>query len=195
MTLTEAIREHAIEAATKGDWESVAKILNTPQQQHRATKAYYVEVYSLLGDADFRAVTQVLEADAVGKGGIARLNDPSADGGLYFAHPITVRLIESFREKLPDGVADKLLSLGFTTSLITGSEVTPEECSSAWLVDADCLLSINRTGGTLRMSLNVSRDGQQIRLASITEGQGSAADQSLVAAIETALDTWLQAGG
>ena len=195
MTLIEAIREHAIELATKSDWESVANVLNTPRRQQRETKAYYVEVYSLLGDTDFRAVTEVLASDAVGKGGIARLNDPSSDGGLYFAHPITVGLIESLRDKLPKGAADKLLSLGFTTVMLAGKEVTPEECSASWLVNADCLMSINRTDGTLRLSMNVSRNGQQVRLASITEGQGSEADQALAKSIEDALDVWLQAGG
>lgn len=58
----------------------------------------------------------------------------------------------------------------------------------------DVLMSINRTSGVLRISMNVSRDGEQTRLASMVEGQGSQADQTLLAAIETAIDTWLVGG-
>jgi hypothetical protein len=75
------------------------------------------------------------------------------------------------------------------------ADVTAEECSGTWLVNADVLLSVNRTGGTLRISLNVSRNGQQVRLTSMTEGQGSVTDQALLTAVETAIDLWLQVGG
>jgi hypothetical protein len=42
--------------------------------------------------------------------------------------------------------------------------------------------------------MNVMRDGQQIRLAMLTEGHGSEADQALTTAIESAIDAWLAAG-
>ena len=195
VTLSQAIREHALEAAQASDWQSVADTLNAPVQRPRSTKAYYTEVYQTLGDADMRHTLRVMAADEIGQAGVARLNDASLDGGMYFAHPITVGLIESLRSQLNPGVADKLLSLGLTESSLAADAglelVTAEDCSSAYLVGADVLLSINRTGGTLRVSMNVIRDGQQVRLAMLTEGQGSEADQALTTAIESAIGTWL----
>ena len=198
MTLSQAIREHALLAAQASDWQSVADTLNAPVQRPRQTKAYYTEVYETLGDADMRHTLRVMSADEIGQAGVARLNDASLDGGMYFAHPITVGLIESLRSQLNPGVADKLLGLGVVESTLAadaGMEpVTLEECSAAYLVGADMLLSINRTGGTLHVSMNVTRDGQQVRLAMLTEGQGSEADQALTTAIESAIDTWLAGG-
>lgn len=198
MTLSQAIREHALEAAQASDWQSVADTLNAPVQRPRQTKAYYTEVYETLGDADMRHTLRVMAADEIGQAGVARLNDASLDGGMYFAHPITVGLIESLRSQLNPGVADKLLSLGVVETTLAAEAglgaVTLEECSAAYLVGADVLLSINRTGGTLHVSMNVTRDGQQVRLAMLTEGQGSEADQALTTAIESAIDTWLAGG-
>jgi hypothetical protein len=167
-------------------------------QRPRTTKAFYTEVYQTLGDADMRHTLRVMAADEIGQAGVARLNDASLDGGMYFAHPITVGLVESLQSQLNPGVADKLLSLGVVESTLAAEgglePVTPEECSAAYLVGADVLLSINRTGGTLRVSMNVVRDGQQVRLAMLTEGQGSDVDQALTTAIESAIDTWLVGG-
>lgn len=197
--LSKVIREHALQAAQSGDWQAVADVLNAPVQRPRETKAYYTEVYAKLGDADMRHTLRVMAADEIGQAGVARLNDASIDGGMYFAHPVTVGLIESLRSNLNPGVADKLLSLGVDESSIAADAglevVTPEQCSAAYLVGADVLLSINRTGGTLRVSMNVMRDGQRVRLAMLTEGQGSQTDQALTAAIESAIDAWLQTGG
>jgi hypothetical protein len=198
VTLSQAIREHALDAAQVSDWKSVAEILNAPVQRQRSTKAYYTEVYQTLGDADMRHTLRVMAADEIGQAGVSRLNDASIDGGMYFAHPITVGLVESLRSQLNPGVADKLLSLGVVESTLAADAgldvVTPEQCSAAYLVGADVLLSINRTSGTLRVSMNVMRDGQQVRLAMLTEGDGSESDQALTASIEAAIDTWLAAG-
>jgi hypothetical protein len=196
--LSQLIREHALTEAQAGDWAAVTEILNAPAQRPRTTKAFYTEVYQTLGDADMRHTLRVMAADEIGQAGVARLNDASLDGGMYFAHPITVGLVESLRSQLNPGVTDKLLGLGVVESTLAvdaGLEpVTPEDCSAAYLVGADVMLSINRTGGTLRVSMNVVRDGQQVRLAMLTEGQGSDVDQALTTAIESAIDTWLVGG-
>lgn len=198
MTLSQAIREHALSAAQAGDWQSVADTLNAPVQRPRSTKAFYTEVYQTLGDADMRHTLRVMTADAIGQAGVARLNDASLDGGMYFAHPITVGLIESLRSQLNPGVANKLLSLGVVETTLAaeaGMEpVTPEECSSAYLVGADVLLSVNITGVVTRCSLQVYRDGVRTKLQSLTEGQGSQADQALLTAIEAAVHTFLIEG-
>ena len=198
VTLSQLIRENALEAAQAGDWQSVADTLNAPVQRPRQTKAYYTEVYETLGDADMRHTLRVMAADDIGQAGVARLNDASLDGGMYFAHPITVGLIESLRSQLNPGVADKLLGLGVVESTLAADAglnvVTPEECSAAYLVGADVLLSVNITGGVTRCSLQVIRDGVQVKMQSLTEGQGSEADQALLTAIETAINTFLIEG-
>jgi hypothetical protein len=196
--LANLIREHALADAQKGDWESVAATLNAPVQRSRPTKAYYTEVYQTLGDADMRNALRVMAADEIGQAGVARLNDASLDGGMYFAHPITVGLIESLRSQLNPGVADRLLSLGIVESTLAADAglepVTAEECSAAYLVGADVLLSVNITSGVTRCSLQVIRDGHQVKMQSLTEGQGSEADQALLTAIETAINAYLTGG-
>ena len=198
MTLSQAIREHALSAAQASDWQSVTDTLNAPVQRPRSTKAYYTEVYETLGDADMRHTLRVMAADEIGQAGVARLNDASLDGGMYFAHPITVGLIESLRSQLNPGVADKLLGLGAVETTLAAEAglgaVTPEECSSAYLVGADVLLSVNITGGATRCSLQVIREGRQVKMQSLTEGQGSVVDQALLTAIETAINTFLIEG-
>ena len=193
--LSQLIREHALTEAQSSDWAAVAAILNAQVQQPRTTKAYYTEVYQTLGDADMRHTLRVMAADEIGQAGVARLNDASLDGGMYFAHPITVGLIESLRSQLNPGVADKLLNLGIvetTFAADSGLEpVTPEDCSAAYLVGSDVLLSVNISGGVTRCSFQVIRDGQQVRIQSLTEGQGSEADQALLTAIESAINAYL----
>lgn len=193
--LANLIREHALADAQKGDWESVAATINAPSQRPRPTKAYYTEVYQTLGDADMRHTLRVMAADEIGRAGVARLNDASLDGGMYFAHPITVGLIESLRSQLNRGVADKLLGLGIVESTLAADAgldaVTTEQCSAAYLVGADVLLSVNITGGITRCSLQVIRDGQQVKIQSLAEGQGSEADQALLTTIESAINAYL----
>lgn len=198
MTLSQAIREHSLESAQASDWQSVADTLNAPVQRARQTKAAYIEVYQVLGDFDMRHTLRVMAADEIGQAGVARLNDASVDGGMHFAHPITVGLVESLRSQLNPGVADKLLGLGVVETTLAADAgldvVTPEECSAAYLVGADVLLSVNITSGVTRCSLQVIREGVQVKMQSLTEGQGSEADQALLTAIETAINTFLIEG-
>jgi hypothetical protein len=196
--LSQLIREHALASAQASDWAAVAANLNAPVQRPRDTKAYYTEVYQTLGDADMRHTLRVMAADEIGQAGVARLNDASVDGGMFFAHPITVGLVESLRSQLNPGVADKLLSLGVVESTLAAEAglepVTQEECSAAYLVGADVLLAVNITGGVCLCSLRIIRDGVQVKMQSLTEGQGSEADQALLTAIETAINTFLIEG-
>jgi hypothetical protein len=53
---------------------------------------------------------------------------------------------------------------------------------------------VNITGGVTRCSLQVYRDGVRAKLQSLTEGQGSEADQALLTAIEAAVNTFLIEG-
>lgn len=199
MSLIDLIKTHCLADAESGNWSAVAATLNAPMQRQRITKAYYTEVYQTLGDADMRHTLRVMAADEIGQAGVARLNDASVDGGMYFAHPITVGLIESLREKLNPGVADKLLSLGTVqTSLAADAGldvVTPEECSAAYLVEADVLMSVNRSEGVFRVMVNVSRYGQPVRVAMLTEAQATTVDLALLESIENAIDKWLEGVG
>lgn len=195
--LSQIIKDNALSQAQAGDWSAVAEILNSPVQSPRTTKAYYTEVYQTLGDADMRHTLRVMAADEIGQAGVARLNDASVDGGMYFAHPITVGLVESLRSQLNPGVADKLLSLGITESTLAAEagfeSVAQEECSAAYLVGADVLLSVNRTNGTQRLTINCSRNGQRIKAIG-TENTKTPADVALSAAIDIAISHWLEGG-
>lgn len=196
MTLAEAIREHAFEAAQASDWQAVAETLQaitvTATPRKCGSKESSVAVAAV--GADPFVMLEKLKADATGQLLFTRLADGSDQGGVIWAEPLlTVPYLRSRVADFGQSVIDALIALSAPVSHPWES-VTPEQCSEAYLVGADVLLSINRTGGTLRVSMNVMRDGQQARLAMLTEGQGSAADQALTTAIESAIDTWLAAG-
>ncbi len=63
----------------------------------------------------------------------------AAANGLDFAHPLTTGLIESLRQSLPAGVADKLLRLGrwcVSPAADAGlGTVTADQCRIAWTTD------------------------------------------------------------
>jgi hypothetical protein len=195
-TLSQAIREHALEAAQAGDWQAVADTLQavsiTAEPRKCGSKESSLAVAGAGGDPS--QLLELLRADATGNLLYTRLADGSSEGGVIWAEPLlTVPYLQSRVADFSQPVINALVSLSAPVSH-PWAEVTAEECAAAYLVGADVLLSINRTGGTLRVSMNVMRDGRQVRLAMLTEGQGSEADQALTTAIESAIDTWLAAG-
>lgn len=197
MKLTQAIREHALEAAQSADWDTVAATLQaiTVTSEPRKCGSKESSAAVLAAGANTLEMLAKLRADATGELLFQRLADGSDQGGVIWAEPtLTIPYLQSRVADFGQPVIDALIALSAPVSHPWG-DVTPAQCSAAYLVGADCLLSINRTGGTLRCSMNVTRDGQQVRLAMLTEGQGSEADKALTTAIESAIDAWLQAGG
>jgi len=197
MNITEAIRQHAAAEAAAKDWAQVAAklraIVETSEPRMCGSKESSIAVQQA-GGSPF-ALLEKLNTDATGTLLFNRLSDGSSEGGVMWAEPLlTIPYLRSREADFGKPVIDALIELSAPT-VRPFAEVTAEQCSAAWLVGADCLLSINRTNGVLRVSMHVQRDGQQIRLAMLTEGQGSEADQALTTAIETAIDAWLQAGG
>tara|TARA_R110000868_G_scaffold235833_1_gene489740 strand:+ start:42 stop:710 length:669 start_codon:yes stop_codon:yes gene_type:complete len=202
-TLAELIREHAAAEATAGDWQAVAEILQSIVSTSEPRECQTVETADALiavGENP-NALIAVLAKDPTGNFLLSKLAQSGRDAqgnaiGVAWAHRLTVPYLQA-------GVDAGLVSQTAMTALVDLSQskthplsaVTADDCSSAWLTGADVLLSVNRTGVALRISLNVSRNGQQVRLASLTKGQGSEADQALLAAVEIATDAWLQAGG
>lgn len=196
MTLSQAIRQHALAAAQAGNWQQVAETLQavtvTAEPRECGSKESSLAVAGAGGNP--LALLETLRADATGNLLYTRLADGSSEGGVIWAEPLlTVPYLQSRVSDFGQPVIDALIELSAPVSHPWAS-VTAEECSSAYLVGADVLLSINRTGGTLRVSINVMRDGQQILLAMLTEGQGSKDDQALTSAIESAIDEWLEVG-
>lgn len=196
-TLTEAIREHALEAAQASNWPAVvaalAAVTVSATPRKCGSKESSLAVAGVGGNPS--QLLEKLRTDATGELLFTRLADGSSEGGVIWAEPLlTVPYLQSRAADFGQAVIDALVDLSAPVTH-PWAEVTENQVSAAWLVGADCLLSINRTGGTLRVSMNVSRNGQQVRLASLTEGHGSEADQAFTSAIETAIDAWLQAGG
>jgi hypothetical protein len=195
-TLSQAIREHALEAAQAADWQAVAEILQAITVTAAPRKCGSLESSMAVAAAGAQPfeMLEKLRADATGNLLYTRLADGSSEGGVIWAEPLlTVPYLQARVADFGQPVIDALRSLSAPVTHPWG-EVTAEQCSAAYLVGADVLLAINRTGGTLRVSMNVMRDGQQVRLAMLTEGQGSEVDQSLTTAIEHAIDAWLAAG-
>jgi hypothetical protein len=196
-TLTEAIREHALDAAQAGDWAAVVEILSaiTATSEPRKCRSLESSAAVAATGADPFAMLEHLREDATGNLLYLRLADGTSEGGVVWAEPsLTVPYLQSRVADLGQPVIDALKNLSAPVVHPWGA-VTEEQVSAAWLVGADCLLSINRTGGVLRVSMNVSRNGQQVRLAMLTEGEGSESDLALTTAVESAIDAWLQAGG
>lgn len=134
MNLAELITRDASAAATAGDWAAVAAILNaaTVQKTSAGTLTSMARTLASLADSEREATLAAFQTTHVGKSGLAKL----AATGLDFAHPITIGLIESLRNTLPSGVADKLLRLGnWTVSPAADAGfgvVTANACEVAW---------------------------------------------------------------
>lgn len=192
-TLAQAIRKHALEAAQAADWQSVAETLQAISVTATSRKCGSLESSMAVAGAGAQPfeMLEKLRQDATGNLLYTRLADGSSEGGVMWAEPLlTVPYLQARVADFGQPVIDALIALSAPVSH-PWAEVTPEQCSAAYLVGADVLLSINRTDGTLRVSMNVMRESQQVRLAMLTEGQGSEADQALTASIESAIDTWL----
>lgn len=183
----------ALAAATAGDWSACAAALQvitvTAEPRKCGSKESSIAV-AMIG-ANPQELMEKLTSDKTGNILYLRLADGSDQGGVVWAEPLlTIPYLQSRVADFGEMAIKALIALS-APDTYPFAEVTPEQCAAAYLVGADVLLSINRTGGTLRVSMNVSRDGKQVRLASLTEGQGSVADQALTSAIESAIDAWL----
>lgn len=197
--LLDAIKQHAEGFAVAGDWAVVAKVLQDITVTAEPRECQTVETADALiavGE-DPNALMGILSKDATGTFLLSKLaqSGKDADGnpiGVAWAHRLTLPYLQAGVDAgaISQKAMDALVQLSAPTTC-PYADVTAEDCSGAWLVNADVLLSVNRTNGTLRISLNVTRNGQQVRLASMTEGQGSEADQALLTAVESAIDTWL----
>jgi hypothetical protein len=192
-TLSQAIREHALESAQTGNWQAVAETLQavsvTAEPRKCGSKESSLAVHGAGGNPS--QLLELLRADATGNLLYTRLADGSSEGGVIWAEPLlTVPYLQSRVDDFGQPVIDALVALSSPVSH-PWAEVTAEECSAAYLVGADVLLSVNITSGVTRCSLIVIRDGRQVKMQSLTEDQGTVADQVLLAAIETAIDTFL----
>ncbi len=195
-TLSQAIREHALQAAQSGDWQEVAETLQAVSVTAAPRKCGSLEsslTVAAAGAQPFEMLEK-LRADATGNLLYTRLADGSSEGGVIWAEPLlTLPYLQSRVADFGQSVIDALRNLSAPVTHPWG-EVTAEQCSAAYLVGADVLLSLNITGGVTRCSLQVIRDGVQVKLQSLTEGQGSEADQTLLTAVETAINTFLIEG-
>lgn len=195
-TLSQAIREHALESAHSGDWQAVAETLQavtiTAEPRKCGSKESSLAVAGAGGNPS--QLLELLRADATGNLLYTRLADGSSEGGLIWAEPLlTVPYLQSRVADFSQPVIDALVDLSAPVTH-PWEDVTAEQCSAAYLVGADVLLAVNITGGITRCSLQVIRNGQQVKIQSLTEGQGSEADQALLTAIETAINTFLIEG-
>lgn len=204
MSLINLINRHALAAAQAGNWQSVADTLNALTIEVRDTTLRTGRWLMLQLPNVVDQQTGMTESDIVlgtlQQSTIPRVKaayDSLCNGGIDLSEDQVQMMIPLLADAghWPAGLAEKILSAGRRIVPVLESPVTAADCSAAWLVNADCLLSINRTDGVLRVCLHVYRDGQQVRLAVINEGDGSEADRALTNSIEAALDRWLQAGG
>lgn len=196
MTLSQAVRTHALESAQAGDWQQVAETLQaitrTAEPRKCGSKESSLAVHGAGGNPS--ELLELLRADATGNLLYTRLADGSSEGGVIWAEPLlTVPYLQSRVSDFSQPVIDALVSLSAPVSH-PWAEVTPYECSAAYLVGADVLLSVNITSGVTRCSLQVIRNGVQVKMQSLTEGQGTGADQALLVAIESAINTFLTEG-
>ena len=193
--IIEAIKnnETALAAATAGDWSACAQTLRSITVTAVPRLCFSVEtsLAILAVGGDPNEIMEVMNKDATGQFLMTKL----ATVGVMWAHPLTIAYLDAAVAANGLGKLSRDAAVNLSAPVIIPfAEVTPEQCAAAYLVGADVLLSVNRTGGQLRMSMNVSRDGKQVRVASLTEGQGSVNDQSLTTSIRSAIDAWLVGG-
>jgi hypothetical protein len=183
------IRQYALDDARAGKWDAVATTLNALTRTVRLGKVGGKASLGALVAAGIDPDT-VIAAMRANPMASELLNTLTADG-VDWADDMTAYVMGKLvaAGKITQKTADVMRSLS-----VRGEPVivtTPEECSAAYLVGADVLLSVNITSGVTHCSLQVSRDGRQVKIQSLVEGQGSEADQALLTAIETAINDYL----
>jgi hypothetical protein len=202
--LIDLINQHALSAAQAGNWQIVADTLNsltTEVRDHTLRSGRWLilqlpkVVNAQTGMTESDIVLGTLQQSTIPR--VKAAYDSLVNGGIDLSDDQVQQMIPLLAQTAnwPAGLAEKILTAGRRTVPVLESPVTAADCAAAWLVNADCLLSINRTNGVLRVCLHVYRDGHQVRLAVINEGEGSEADRALANGIEAALDQWLQVGG
>lgn len=190
--LANLINQHALADAQAGKWEAVAATLNAMTRTVRRGKVGGKDSLGALVTAGIDPDT-VIAAMRSNPMASELLNTLTADG-VDWADEMTSYVMGKLVAvgKITQQTADVMRALSVRDEPVVIT--TPEECSTAYLVGADVLLSVNITSGVTRCSLIVSRSGQQVKMQSLTEGQGSQADQALLTAIETAVNTFLIEG-
>lgn len=195
--LAKAIEMHAKPQAQAGDWSGVAEIIRAVKTTGDPRKCRSFEsafaVLNVGGNPD--QMLEELRKDATGNLLYLRLADASDSGGVVWAEPILT--IPYLRSRVNDGlsnnVVEALISLSMST-VFTFANVTASDCESAYMKNADVLLSLNITNGSVSCSLQVSRDGTPVLRQSITQSIGTPADQKLLSAIQAAIDSYLTEG-
>lgn len=195
--LAKAIEMHAKPQAQAGDWSGVAEIIRAVKTTGDPRKCRSFEsafaVLNVGGNPD--QMLEELRKDATGNLLYLRLADASDSGGVVWAEPIlTVPYLRSrVNDGLSNNVVEALISLSMST-VFTFANVTASDCESAYMKNADVLLSLNITNGSVSCSLQVSRDGTLVKRQSITQSIGTPADQKLLSAIQAAIDSYLTEG-
>lgn len=195
--LAKAIEMHAKSQAQAGDWSGVAEIIRAVKTTGEPRKCRSFEsafaVLNVGGNPD--QMLEELRKDATGNLLYLRLADASDSGGVVWAEPIlTVPYLRSrVNDGLSNNVVEALISLSMST-VFTFANVTASDCENAYMKNADVLLSLNITNGSVSCSLQVSRDGTQVKRQSITQSIGTPADQKLLSAIQAAIDSYLTEG-
>ncbi len=114
MTLSRAIRAHALAAAQAGNWQSVAEILHaitvTAEPRKCGSKESAIAVIAAGGNP--AALLELLRADAVGNLLYARLADGSSEGGVIWAEPlITIPYLRLRESDFGSAVVNALINL------------------------------------------------------------------------------------
>lgn len=206
--LSTIITQHAATQAAAGNWIAVAESLNAQTIVVRDdTPLTYARIAVRIGETARGAVAATMRLIAASESPLA--GEISDAHTVMLDENVGMRISSDARQTIIDQIAAAgnwpeslkvaVKSLGkraVSPAAQAGlGVVTAEQCSLAWIVGSDVLLSINRRGGDSRVCLQVFRDGAQIRIATLEDGHGSTADRSLISAIETAIDAWLQKGG
>lgn len=195
--LTKAIETHAKAEALAGDWAAVAAIIRAVKTTGEPRKCRSFEsafaVKAIGGNPE--QMLEELRKDATGNLLYLRLADASDAGGVVWAEPVLT--IPYLRSRVSDGlsndVVEALINVSMST-VFTFADVTAEDCEGAYMKTANVLLSVNMANGTASCTLQVSRDGTQIKRQSITQDIGTDADKRLLAAIQAAVDAYLTEG-
>jgi hypothetical protein len=155
MSLTKLITDNAAGLAAAGDFAGVSAMLTTRNIQLpgivRSSKETLVGLMQLGVDTD--AILAAFDKTQSGKSIVAYLYQ----NGINWTDPLTVGMVakNTGTNGITQDQADELYSLSVNlTSLaeqdgLTNEQCTPELCSAAWLVNADVLLSVNRSGATI----------------------------------------------
>lgn len=140
MSLIQLIREHALQAAQAGDWQTVASTLNALTTEVRDTTLRSARWLMLqLEPTESDIVLGTLQQSTIPR--VKAAYDSLVNGGIDLSEDQVQQMIPVLAANWPAGLADKILEAGRRTAPVLDPQTNALACEAAWRTEQVRLLT------------------------------------------------------